>query len=169
MRIFIRRAKRIFESNNVPFFLWNSVYCRLCAAHIWRIHLGDILQTTDYWLSTRSKSDLIKLDLISDLSSRYLLFPISFYVYFPCQRIEWRSSRQYDRSPRNHYRGSMKISFHIGSSFFFGQGINRRIKCYFYFSYWIKHIVREIIANIKGIKTTNIKFQNSKSLNHYHV
>ena len=35
-----------------------------------------------------SKSDLIKLNLISDLSSRWLLLPVSLYVYFPCQRIE---------------------------------------------------------------------------------
>lgn len=94
-RVFIR-ARRIFECNNVAVFMKfgelsvDAALCRCTSEEfISVIYCGP---PTDY----QADRDIKERPDKTGFNLRSLpAMASSLYVYFPCQRIDWRSSRQY--------------------------------------------------------------------------
>lgn len=121
MRIFIRRTKRIFESNNVP-FLWNSVISRLWAHSVpctseEFISVIYCRPPTDYQADRdiKERPDKTGFNLWS-------LSAMASFAGFPLRLFSMSKNRLAiietvlsgdDGHLRNHYRRSMKISFHV--------------------------------------------------------
>lgn len=119
MRFFIRRAKRIFESNQVP-FLWNSVNSGTARRTLCRCTSEEFISViycrppADYQADRDIKEQPDKTGFnlwsLSAMAS-FIAFPLRLFSMSKNRLaiIETHRSRKYS-IPGNHYRGSTKFS-----------------------------------------------------------